>query len=705
MPFGLSGASQTMAALMDKVLGSDLEPYVYFYLDDVIIATETFEDHVRVLKDVANRLKSANLSVNLKKSHFTKKSVKFLGYVLSEKGLTVDPEKIRTILSYPAPKNIRECRRLMGVAGWYQRFIKDFSLLTAPITELMKKNLGKFRWTEEAEKAFNQIKECLMSEPILANPDFSLPFKIQCDASDIGVSGVLTQNFTDGEHSIAYFSRKLTVQERKFTTTEKECLAVLNSIEKFRGYIEGVKFSVITDHSSLTWLMTLKDPPGRLARWVLKMQAHDFDIIFRPGKSNQLPDALSRAIESLDLQKEEIQDHEYASLMAKVQTDPAKYSDFKIVDGFLYKFLENDSNDFDLHFSWKMVVPSNLIPKILQEFHNNRSHLGYFKTLSSIRVKYYWRFMSKDIKKFVSSCDRCKAAKHNTQISKPPIESQKVAPYPWHTISADLMEKLPRSSNGFSNLLVVSDWFSKMILTHPLRNSASRAICKFLEEQVFLLWGVPKVFISDNGACFKSREMKALLDKYGVTHRFNPAHHPQHNPSERVIRTISGSLRTVLGVDQKKWDTFIPEIGAAIRDAKHKSTKFSPYFVNFGRYMKWSGSDHDHYRKTANQTPHNPLDNAHNLRNIRQTVQDNIDDAFSNYTQYYNLRTRPINFQVGQKVWKRRFKQSKASQNYNAKYDDIYEQVVITKKIGNIYEVRNMKGKALGTVHAKDLKA
>jgi hypothetical protein len=134
MPFGLSGASQTMAALMDKVLGSDLEPYVYFYLDDVIIATETFGDHIRVLKEVANRLKSANLSVNLKKSHFTKKSVKFLGYVLSEKGLTVDPEKVRAILSYPAPKNIRECHRLMGVAGWYQRFIKDFSLLTAPIS-------------------------------------------------------------------------------------------------------------------------------------------------------------------------------------------------------------------------------------------------------------------------------------------------------------------------------------------------------------------------------------------------------------------------------------------------------------------------------------------------------------------------------------------------------------------------------------------
>jgi hypothetical protein len=575
----------------------------------------------------------------------------------------------------------------LGVAGWYQRFIRDFSIVTAPITELLKKKTIRFKWTEEADKAFTQIKEYLMSEPILANPDFSLPFKIQTDASDVGVSGVLTQEFKDGEHSIAYFSRKLTVQERKYTTTEKECLAVLNSIEKFRGYIEGVKFSVITDHSSLTWLMELKDPPGRLARWVLKIQAYTFDIIYRPGKANQLPDALSRAVESLDLHTDEIDDFEYSSLLEKVQNDPAKFSDFKIVDGFLYKFLEGDDLDFDLHFSWKMVVPRNLIPKILDEYHNHRSHLGYFKTLNSIRTKFYWKFMSVDIKNFVSKCDRCKAAKSTTHMTKPPITSQKTAPYPWHTISADLMEKLPRSANGFTHLLVVSDWFSKWILTHPLRNTGSKAICKFLESQVFLMWGIPKIFISDNGSCFKSREL------------------PQHNPSERVIKTIGGSLRTLLGNDQRKWDTLIPEIGAAIRDAKHKSTKFSPYFVNFGRHMKWSGADHDHFRRTSRQTPHDTVGNAQNLRHVRQAVQDNMNQAFESYTGYYNLRTRPVTFSVGQRVWKNRFKQSKASNNYNAKYDDLYEPVTIIRKTGNVYEVKNAKGKNLGTVHAKDLKA
>jgi hypothetical protein len=293
----------------------------------------------------------------------------------------------------------------------------------------------------------------------------------------------------------------------------------------------------------------------------------------------------------LDLHTEEIDDFEYSSLLGKVQNDPARFSDFKIVDGFLYKFLENDDLDYDLQFAWKMVVPRNMIPKVLTEFHNNRSHLGYYKTLHSIKTKYYWRFMSVDIKNFVSKCDRCKAAKSNTQITKPPIMTQKAAPYPWHTISADLMVKLPRSANGFTYLLVVSDWFSKWVLTHPLRNTGSKAICRFLESQVFLVWGAPKIFISDNGACFKSRELRELLGKYGITHKFNPAHHPQHNPSERVIKTIGGSLRTLLGNDQRKWDLFIPEIGAAIRDAKidYVFSVFYQLWIGFPTVLYFKG--------------------------------------------------------------------------------------------------------------------
>jgi hypothetical protein len=152
---------------------------------------------------------------------------------------------------------------------------------------------------------------------------------------------VLTQLNDDGEHVISYFSRKLTVREKKFTTTEKECLSVLESVEKFRCYIEGVKFTVVTDHSALVWLLNLKDPPGRLARWVMRLQ--DFKITFRPGKLNHVPDALSRAIELIEILPDKVSDPQYSELINRVNGDPAKFSDFKTSNGVLHKFISTDN--------------------------------------------------------------------------------------------------------------------------------------------------------------------------------------------------------------------------------------------------------------------------------------------------------------------------------------------------------------------------
>lgn len=703
MPFGLRNSAQTMAMVIDKVLGSDLEPWVFYYLDDIIITTDSLERHFEILREVAKRLREANLAINGKKSKFVVKSAKFLGYILSECGLTVDPAKVDAIVHYPNPKSVKDCRRFMGAAGWYRRFIPDFSEITTPITDLIKKTNARFKWSKEAEEAFQKIKSLLMKDPILTNPDFEKPFKVQCDASDLGIAGILTQNLDDGEHVIAYFSRKLNPRERKYTTTEKECLAVLESVEEFRGYVEGIEFQVVTDHSALLWLKTMKDPPGKLARWILRLQAFAFNIVYRPGKLNDLPDALSRAVEIIELSPNDIADPEYLNLIQKIQNDPARFSDFKIVNGVVYKFLES-RDDSDLHFTWKLFVPKDQVEKILSEFHNNRAHLGYFKTLATIREKYYWPFMSKDVKKFVENCDRCKASKSVTQITRPPIQSQRAAPYPWHTVSLDLMERLPRSREGFTHLLVITDWFSKMVLTRPLRTTGAKAICEFVEDRVFLLWGVPKFLISDNAKSFKSNEMKQLLEKYKVTHKLNAAHHPQHNPTERVNKVIGASLRTLLGDNQRDWVKFVPRITAAINSAVHESTKFSPYFINFGHFMKWSGQDHNHCEATSSQAPEDPAEHANALFHIRQLVQDNIQEAFKAYSHHYNLRTRPVAYNVGQKVWKKRFKQSNAARGYNAKYDDMYEPVIITEKRGSVYVVKNMKGKSLGTVHAKDLK-
>lgn len=226
------------------------------------------------------------------------------------------------------------------MAGWYRRFIHNFSAITAPMTDLIKKAKQKFIWTDEAQKAFNELKTALTSAPVLGIPNFDLPFIIECDASDIGMGAVLVQIQDGEERVIAYMSAKLNAAQRKYRVTERECLAVLTAIEKFRQYIGGTKFTVITDHASLVWLKNFKDPSGRIARWALKLQAHDFDIKHRKGAHMVVPDALSRAIETVELVAiKNTTDKAYIELRKNIQQQPNAYIDYRVDNDIIIRHI------------------------------------------------------------------------------------------------------------------------------------------------------------------------------------------------------------------------------------------------------------------------------------------------------------------------------------------------------------------------------
>ena len=219
-----------MCRLMDKAIGFDLQPFVFIYLDDIVIATETLEEHFRLLEIVAERLKKAKLTISLEKSRFCKKKVIYLGYLLTEQGVSIDRSKLQPILDYARPKSVKDIRRLMGLAGFYQRFIHNYSQVTTPITDLLRKDKKKFSWSEETEAAFNKLKSVLTSAPILANPDFTKPFAIESDASDNAVGAALVQEQGGETRVIGYFSKKLSCTQRKYSAVEKECLGVLLAV-------------------------------------------------------------------------------------------------------------------------------------------------------------------------------------------------------------------------------------------------------------------------------------------------------------------------------------------------------------------------------------------------------------------------------------------------------------------------------------------
>lgn len=253
------------------LFGPEFGRKVFCYIDDIIIISETFDEHISLLDRIFERLKNSGLTINLSKSKFCKSELKYLGYVIDRDGLRTDPLKIECVRQYPRPKTVKEVRSFVGLCSYYRKFIKNFSTISAPITKLTSGEVTsktEVAWNDEAEIAFRDLKEALITAPVLKTPNFESPFFLHCDASGYGIGSALVQKDEQGkEHPVAYYSRTLSKNERNFSTTERELLAVVESVEHFKHYLEGSHFTVVTDHSSLKWLTKLENPSGRLARW------------------------------------------------------------------------------------------------------------------------------------------------------------------------------------------------------------------------------------------------------------------------------------------------------------------------------------------------------------------------------------------------------------------------------------------------------
>lgn len=469
MPFGLLNSGATLTRLMTRVIGFDLSPKVWVYLDDIIITSDTLEEHFDLLQKVAERLRKANLTISVEKSKFCQKSVKYLGFILSETGISVDAAKIQPILDYPTPKCVKDIRRLLGIAGFYQRFIENYSEILIPISDLLKKLKGKFQWTEAAEEALLALKSALTSPPILANPNFNEKFVIETDSSDIAVGAVLTQNLEGKRRCIAYFSKKLSSTQRKYAATERECLAVLMAIDHFRPFIEGTHFTIMTDAMSLTFLktMSINSRSPRLARWAMKIQDLDVEFVYKKGKDNITADALSRSLNQI---KAQVSDAQYDHLRDSIKRFPEKYSDFKVVEDKIYKFVSNAGKSDDPSFRWKYVPTELEKPSIIRDTHN-QAHLGFEKTLSTIQQKYFWQRISSDVLRFCKNCLICKRSKVNNINPNPPCGKEKICNRPWEMISIDFIGPYPRSRSGNAYALVVTDHFSKFTLIQVMRQA------------------------------------------------------------------------------------------------------------------------------------------------------------------------------------------------------------------------------------------
>lgn len=293
MPFGLKTAPATFQRTMDNVLRGLHGLHCMVYLDDIIIFSNSLDEHINKLRAIFDRVRETNLKIQLDKSEFLRKEVLYLGHTITKDGLKPNDDKINAVLKYPLPKTTTEIKSFLGLVGYYRRFIKDFAKITQPMTSCLKKRNG-IVINQNYIDSFNKCKELLTHAPLLQYPDFEKPFILTTDASNVAVGAVLSQGQIGSDKPIAYASRTLSDTEARYSTIERELLAIIWAVKHFRPYLYGRKFIIYTDHRPLVWLRSLKDPSSKLTRWRLRLQDYDFELIHKIGKQNTNADALSR---------------------------------------------------------------------------------------------------------------------------------------------------------------------------------------------------------------------------------------------------------------------------------------------------------------------------------------------------------------------------------------------------------------------------
>ncbi|GFX46466.1 retrovirus-related Pol polyprotein from transposon 297 [Trichonephila clavipes] len=563
MPFGLCNAPATFERMMDNLLRHFKWTMCLCYLDDIIVFSETFEDHLIRLRFVLKCLQEAVIKLNSKKCLFAAQEVKILGHLVSSNGVRPDPDKIKAVRNFPTPKNIHDIRSFLGLCSYFRRFIKGFCYLAEPLQSLLKSGV-EFHWGPEEVEAFHSLKKALTSDPVLGMYDERASTEIHTDASGYGIGAVLVQIQNNVEKVIAYASRTLTKAEKNYSTTERECLAIVWATNKFRPYIFGKHFTVVTDHHSLCWLMNLKDPSGRLARWALRLQEHDFDVKYKTGKKHSDADALSRnpveeetetpdkflaVTTSMNLALEQKKDQDLAKL--KLLSNSSKNEEFRFIDGILYR--KNFDPDGKL---WLPVIPKHLRADILRHFHDAPPQ----DTLVS--------------RKLMTGFARDFTGRECTEMSSAPF----------HRIGIDLLGRFPKSAHGNKWIIVCTDYSTRYAITKALPTAEVDEIAKFLLEEIVLRHGAPRVIITDRGAVFRSRLVSSLVDLCNIDHRFTTAYHPQTNGlTERFNKTLADMLSMYVDVEQKNWDEILPFVTFAYNTAKQETTGFTPFYLLHGR--------------------------------------------------------------------------------------------------------------------------
>lgn len=676
VPFGLATGAQTLTRLVDAIFHDLKFRYVFNYLDDLLVFSESWDEHVSHIEEVLKRLKSAGLTVNPAKVQFAREEISFLGHLVGMGGVRIDPERTQSIRDFQPPRDAKGIARFIGMVNFYRKFIPNVAEIAAPLNLLRRKG-EKFKWGEEQDRAFRTLKEAILSSCVLRMPDFSAPFVLQTDASSVAIAAVVSQEVDGVRQPIAFASRTLSPAERKASIYELECLAVVFGMDKFRRYLEHKEFLLETDNQALSWLLAHPRQLGKIGRWVVQISSFKFKVQHIRGTDNVIADTLSRMFHEdnstpslsvpcqsvlmqfpmafTDILTHQRNDPEWAPILTDLEAGQSRLPYF-LHKGVLCCRPQRGPR------TPKAVLPSPLIPMVFEYYHTSPvgGHLGIMKTIAKIRQTFIWKGMDRDIANRVRACRLCSLSKpaQNTHLG---FLASEVAQRPLEKVFIDFVGNFPRSKDGNTMLLVAVDAFSKFVWLLPLRRATARLTNKALQAHIFQHFGPPAVIVSDNGSQFTSHEFRHLCFSHGIKHVTTSPYYPQPSHAERFNRNLRSALIAYHAQDQTSWDKNLKWLQMAFNCARHESHKGIPYELMFGHH------------------PRDPLSNIWDLEDllpehaeadIRETwkqARQNLNLSQEKVRRKYNRGRLPNPFKDGDLVFCRTHPQSSAAEKRAAK--------------------------------------
>jgi len=723
---GAKNSPQIFQATINTVFDEYLSDFVECFQDDILIYSKTMEEHLEHLKLVFERLRKYNLKIKTQKCVFGVSKFRFLGHEVCSKGIRPLETNIEAILKAKAPTSTKGVRSFLGSINFFRKFLPNCAIKMEPLQGLLKKG-KKFKWNEECQKSFETLKEMLTTYPLLIHPNPGKPFILHSDASDRSIGGYLSQRVNDSEKPISYYSRNLNETEQRYSTIERELLAVIECLRHFRYYIYGRKVKILTDHKPLTYDSVQKFRSKRMLRWIEEIQDYSPTFEYVKGENNTVADFLSR--QNFESKNQKVSEScnninvntnpSYVELLNKEkwkkfikQIEKSKNGTFQ--NGkILYKINSKSQLTRTIRKGntqmTQIIIPEGHVTEVLELNHSSKlaGHLGSEKTRRRIMQDYYWTGMSKDIENYILNCDKCQFYKDN--IRKAPISPHYIPKQPFELVSLDLIGPLNATSANNRYILVIMDHLTRYPFIMAIPEISSQTIANSLIDNVISQYGIPKLLLSDRGSNFTSNLFKSISDILGIKKIETTSFRPQCNGAlERLNQTVINIIRTQ-GADD--WDKCLPFVAYTIRTASHSTSKFTPAELMFG--IKPNA-----IKPMSLQTAPN------NLEIITEIPEEEIEDyaqrmkakfeqirnsTIKEYTKVNQLRSDKMKtatireFKPGDLVLLKKNVKIKGRYKFDTRFEGPYE---VIKKLSQVnYQIKKKKGnKTMDVVHIDRIK-